>query len=124
MENTKSACKNCRFWTVSKFVAVPYSDETCGECHRNAPRAVTLSCHDTTHSIQWIETFGGDWCGEWEVKLQVMENVRALRLRWGEHDRDGSTHTEWHAPCGCAYHPEPTPHVHACAEHAEVKSGG
>jgi len=37
-------------------------------------------------------------------------------LIWGEHLRDGSTHTEWHAPCGCAYHPNPFPHVHPCSD--------
>ncbi len=42
---------------------------------------------------------------------------RPLRLTWSDHVRDSQVHTEWHAPCGCAYHPEPCPHVHLCAEH-------
>lgn len=47
---------------------------------------------------------------------------RPLRLTWGENaGRSGHGHVfvEWHAPCGCAYHPEGEqgPHVHQCAEH-------
>jgi len=43
-------------------------------------------------------------------------------LVWGKHIRQGSEHTEWHTPCGCAYHPEPYPHVHACSDkHDRVK---
>ena len=37
-------------------------------------------------------------------------------LVWGEHLRDGGRHTEWYAPCGCAYHPQPFPHVHPCSD--------
>lgn len=40
---------------------------------------------------------------------------RALGLTWGWNLRDGEDHQEWHAPCGCAYHPEPHPHVHPCS---------
>lgn len=38
-----------------------------------------------------------------------------IGLVWGEHQRDGGTHTEWYAPCGCAFHPESFPHVHPCS---------
>jgi hypothetical protein len=37
-------------------------------------------------------------------------------LQWGEHQRDGGTHIEWFAPCGCSYHPQPFPHVHPCSD--------
>lgn len=40
----------------------------------------------------------------------------AIALQWGEHERDGGTHTEWYAPCGCSYHPKPFPHVHPCSD--------
>lgn len=46
--------------------------------------------------------------------------ARPLNLTWGEHGRDGAQHTEWHAPCGCAYHPEPKPHVHQCVGHKKT----
>ena len=39
-----------------------------------------------------------------------------IGLIWGENQRDGGTHTEWYAPCGCAFHPEPFPHVHPCSD--------
>lgn len=42
--------------------------------------------------------------------------VALTGLRWGEHERGGQFHTEWFAPCGCAYHPQPFPHVHPCSE--------
>ena len=42
--------------------------------------------------------------------------VALTGLRWGDHQRDGQLHTEWFAPCGCAYHSEPFPHVHPCSE--------
>lgn len=43
-------------------------------------------------------------------------------LTWGEHERDGRRHTEWHAPCGCAFHPKPTPHWHPCIWHRNTGS--
>jgi len=44
---------------------------------------------------------------------------RNLNLEWGWHRRKGMPHEEWYAPCGCAYHPEPYPHVHPCShEHS------
>lgn len=42
---------------------------------------------------------------------------RPLDLTWGENERDGEVHTEWHEVCGCAVHPEPTMHVHLCEKH-------
>lgn len=45
---------------------------------------------------------------------------RPLNLSWSEHERDAGKHTEWHAPCGCAYHPEPKPHIHPCSKHLEM----
>ena len=44
---------------------------------------------------------------------------RPLNLEWGNNMRDGKGHVEWHSPCGCAYHPEPAPHVHPCKEHTQ-----
>lgn len=40
-----------------------------------------------------------------------------LGLTWGEnHNREqGRVHIEWHAPCGCAFHPVPFPHAHPCS---------
>lgn len=46
--------------------------------------------------------------------------ARELNLKWGRHDGRGEYHIEWHAPCGCAYHHEPKPHVHSCIKHAEI----
>ena len=39
-------------------------------------------------------------------------------LTWGKNKRAGDDreHMEWHAKCGCAYHPEPFPHVHPCSD--------
>lgn len=47
------------------------------------------------------------------------ELIVPLDLEWGNNMRDGKGHVEWHAPCGCAYHPEghQGPHVHQCKEH-------
>ncbi len=42
---------------------------------------------------------------------------RPLNLVWQPNTRNGETHMEWAAPCGCAYHPEPQPHVHFCHRH-------
>lgn len=38
-------------------------------------------------------------------------------LTWGENrNREpGEVHIEWHAPCGCAFHPKPFPHMHPCS---------
>ncbi len=52
--------------------------------------------------------------------LRPPADSRPLRLTWSEHERSGSTHTEWHAPCGCAYHPEPVPHIHPCDGHTAL----
>lgn len=39
----------------------------------------------------------------------------SLNLRLGDNRRNRSLHHEWHAPCGCAFHPDPFPHVHPCS---------
>ncbi len=39
-------------------------------------------------------------------------------LIWGKNqnrDDDKTAHVEWHAPCGCAFHPKPFPHIHPCS---------
>lgn len=51
-----------------------------------------------------------------------MSERRRLNLVWGNNIRDGKTHVEWSTPCGCAYHPEPQPHVHHCAEHKSAQN--
>lgn len=43
-------------------------------------------------------------------------NPRPLKLEWGVNPRGGQYHDEWHATCGCAFHPEPFPHVHPCCD--------
>lgn len=58
----------------------------------------------------------------WDAYVDFAEDdepvpARPLRLTWGNNVRAGDTHVEWHAPCGCAYHPEPEPHVHCCFKH-------
>lgn len=45
------------------------------------------------------------------------KTARLIGLAWRINVRGDKTHWEWTAPCGCAYHPEPSPHVHKCAEH-------
>ena len=47
--------------------------------------------------------------------------VHPLNLKWGKNVRGGDIHIEWHAPCGCAFHPEPSPHVHPCPMHMTLK---
>jgi len=42
---------------------------------------------------------------------------RPLNLEWGLNTRRDGEHYEWNARCGCAYHPEPSPHVHYCETH-------
>ena len=49
-------------------------------------------------------------------------DARPLNLKWGRHDGRGEYHIEWHAPCGCAYHPEPKPHMHPCIKHAPIEA--
>jgi hypothetical protein len=41
-----------------------------------------------------------------------------IDLTWGENRirEPGKVHIEWHAPCGCAFHPTPFPHVHPCSD--------
>lgn len=42
-------------------------------------------------------------------------------LVWAVNVRNGKRHIEWKASCGCAYHPDPTPHIHYCSpEHREA----
>lgn len=63
-----------------------------------------------------VGLFGKDVTGR-VGDIHPYPDARPLRLAWGKHTRDGGLHIEWHAPCGCAYHPEPSPHVHPCDEH-------
>jgi hypothetical protein len=46
-----------------------------------------------------------------------MDTEIPLGLTWGENPKrePSKVHIEWHAPCGCAFHPTPFPHVHPCA---------
>lgn len=57
--------------------------------------------------------------GAWTCPPCGLPPPRELNLEWGKNLRDGEDHFEWTAPCGCAYHPEPAPHVHPCAKHRE-----
>lgn len=42
--------------------------------------------------------------------------ARPISLEWGPNERPlGTDRPEWHAPCGCAWHPDPTPHIHFCS---------
>ena len=55
------------------------------------------------------------------VTLSPDKNITAsgVVLEWGPNQRDGKEHIEWHAPCGCAWHPDPAPHWHPCALHRQ-----
>jgi len=50
-----------------------------------------------------------------ELEAEV-QTARKLNLVWGKHLRENKEYEEWHAPCGCSYHPEPNPHIHACSD--------
>lgn len=52
----------------------------------------------------------------WDAPVHREE--KSLGLSWGENKlRElGVTHVEWHAPCGCAFHPKPFPHIHPCSD--------
>lgn len=52
--------------------------------------------------------------------MKFFKKKRKLNLKWGKHWRGCKIHMEWHAPCGCAYHPEPEPHVHKCIRHSTL----
>lgn len=63
------------------------------------------------------------WLQRWmfEARKDIESLLAALEvtgLRFGENKRDGDdrVHQEWHAACGCAYHPEPFPHIHPCSD--------
>lgn len=57
-----------------------------------------------------------------------------IPLRWGENERDGQIHQEYHAPCGCAWHQHDkrgsddparwtiAPHWHPCPLHRNALS--
>ena len=57
------------------------------------------------------------------VRIHAMSQVTksGIPLKWGTNRRDGKEHTEWHAPCGCAWHPEPAPHWHPCETHSTCR---
>ena len=54
----------------------------------------------------------------YDVPADQTSAPRATGLQFGENRRTGDdrVHQEWHAACGCAYHPEPFPHVHPCSD--------
>lgn len=83
--------------------------DECGECGNAACRGVELFP---------MRVNGKTVARCWEC-LDLVETTKAearLDLMWGDHPRDGGKHTEWHASCGCAYHPNPFPHVHPCGD--------
>lgn len=83
--------------------------DECGECGNAACRGVGL----------WPMRINGETVARCWGCLDLTEasaDNGGVDLLWAEHTRDGSAHVEWHAPCGCAYHPKPFPHVHPCSD--------
>lgn len=120
-------CYTCRFYEAG--------DGESGECRRRAPGPVVAmdekfldwSEQGGLRFAYWVQPQDSDWCGEHQLRESFhffVDQPRLLNLTWGDHLRDGEPHTEWFAPCGCAFHPEPTPHVHRCRAHAEPQPAG
>ncbi len=68
-----------------------------------------------TPALELVGDTLSNLASKWADRVGLKGGIRKLNLHWGEHERDGGTHAEWHAPCGCAYHPNPFPHIHPCS---------
>lgn len=58
------------------------------------------------------------YVGDDLIRIAVAHAEQKNGLTYGKNKRAGDDreHMEWHAKCGCAYHPEPFPHVHPCSD--------
>lgn len=58
------------------------------------------------------------YVGDDLIRIAVALAEQKTGLTFGKNKRAGDdrVHMEWHAKCGCAYHPEPFPHVHPCSD--------
>jgi hypothetical protein len=73
--NSHQTCDACTYWentsgsNKSKDATAPrLADRPLhGRCHRNAPRP-----DDKGAGMQWPQTTGNDWCGEWKSKDQSL----------------------------------------------------
>ncbi|WOO41390.1 hypothetical protein [Rubellicoccus peritrichatus] len=58
----KAACQQCAYWKAS--------NETQGECRRNAPQSVVFAVDESTRfETHFPVTEASDWCGEFEAKV-------------------------------------------------------
>lgn len=93
---------------------------------RAAPPSTTEAIRAAAEEIagRYFEETGGKYNavvrGELEAILSRLfgKEEHPLSLTWGENPNrePGRVHIEWHAPCGCAFHPTPFPHVHPCSD--------
>ena len=68
-------------------------------------------------ATRWHKRLQGDRIAASQGTALEYITVTGIVLEWGRNQRDGNVHTEWHAPCGCAWHPSPAPHWHPCDQH-------
>lgn len=110
-------CYTCYFYETTQ-------DQETGLCRRTppSPKGTWNPNHDDTPIAWWPLVADGDWCSEHMTAdaAERQDSPRLLNLTWRTNARDGADHREWTAPCGCAFHPEPSPHVHECSRHIDV----
>jgi hypothetical protein len=95
-----------------------------------APSCLTCGKGDVTEpAIRHLELPDIVVCAECAEKLSVRTaeaqgetpkevTKSGIPLTWTSNWRGGKAHIEWHAPCGCAWHPKPKPHWHPCEAHS------
>ncbi|MFP3912986.1 MAG: hypothetical protein ACLFUT_13000 [Desulfobacteraceae bacterium] len=64
-------CEECKFWEAEQ------GNPAVGHCHRHAPRSTSVAPTRESKVIPtvWPRTGAGDWCGEWEAKVEVEPEV-------------------------------------------------
>lgn len=92
------------------------------EKHASAQHVEAVATTSTVHDLdQAIHRFGTTRDGD-DPALGMDEPITktGIVLKHGQNVRDGKTHEEYHAPCGCAFHEYPHWHWHPCQEHSSA----
>jgi len=81
-------------------------------------RTVGMAMIERRATVQELIESAVSHVGDDLLRIAVAHAEQKTGLTYGKNKRAGDDreHMEWHAKCGCAYHPDPFPHVHPCSE--------
>ena len=81
-------------------------------------RTVGMAMIERRATVKELIEAAVSYVGDDLMRIALAHAEQKTGLTYGKNKRAGDDreHMEWHAKCGCAYHPEPFPHVHPCSD--------